>query len=86
MTAPRNDQHQFKSILAKPAPSTHDSTFGVVDYSTYTDFALFLGVTLPGGPCQIRHRIRNGWNILRYSPGVRPVLRLKSRRKNATFS
>jgi hypothetical protein len=26
MTAPRNDQHQFKSILAKPAPSTHDST------------------------------------------------------------
>jgi succinate dehydrogenase/fumarate reductase flavoprotein subunit len=29
MTAPRNDQHQFKSILAKSEPSTHDSTFGV---------------------------------------------------------
>jgi hypothetical protein len=26
MTAPRNDRYQFKSILAKTEPSTHDST------------------------------------------------------------
>ena len=26
MTAPRNDQNQLKSILAKPGPSTHDTT------------------------------------------------------------